>query len=78
LTNPFSCLSLDKESIEIHSKFPVPGAIEYYIRERDREKNARSKKLGLGVGPTGGLGQISTSNNRQNDSRQNDSSSKKK
>ena len=27
LTNPFSCLSLEKESIELHSKFPVPGAL---------------------------------------------------
>lgn len=75
MVNPFSCLSVDKKSIEIHGKFAIPGAAEYFLKQKD---NSRSRKIGggLGGGPTG-LAQPSTSNNRQTDSRANDSSKKK-
>ena len=73
---PFSTLPIDKEAIEIHEKFPVPGAAEYMLKQKDT--NTRSRKPGGGVssGQTG-LAQNSTSNNRQTDSRQNESSKNK-
>lgn len=60
---PFSTLPTDKEAIEIHDKFPVPGAAEYMLKQKDTNNKSR-KHGGLASGTTG-LAQISTSNNRQ-------------
>jgi hypothetical protein len=35
LMNPFSCLPLDKEAIDIHSRYEVPGAAEYLLKDKD-------------------------------------------
>ena len=63
LMNPFSCLPLDKDAIEIHSRYEVPGASQYVLKEKD-DKKTRSKKTGnsqTGVVGTG-LAQNSTTN----------------
>ena len=65
LVNPFSCLLLEKEAIDIHSKYEVPGAAEYLTRERDFDKKGRSKKTGASNTGTG-MGQVSNAHlNRQ-------------
>lgn len=46
------------------------------MKVKDTDKYNRSRKHGLASGNTG-LAQVSTSNNRQTESRQNDSSKKK-
>jgi hypothetical protein len=61
LINPFSCLPLDKEAIDIHSRYEVPGAAEYVANEKD-DKKTRSKKTGNSQNVTGGLAQSSTAN----------------
>lgn len=53
----------------------MPGAAEYLLKQKDGG-SSKTKKHGLASGNTG-LNQMSTSNNRQTDSRQNDSSQKK-
>lgn len=62
MINPFSCLPLDKEAIDIHSRYEVPGAAEYLAKEKD-EKKSRSKKTGntLSVNATG-MAQVSAKN----------------
>ena len=59
LVNPFSCLPLEKEAIDIHSKYEVPGAAEYLMREKDFDKKGRSKKTGASNTGTG-MAQISS------------------
>lgn len=59
--NPFSCLSLDKQAIDIHSKFQIPGAADYIGREKDFDKKNRSKKTG-NSNTQSGMAQNSTIN----------------
>jgi hypothetical protein len=62
LLNPFSCLSLDKDFIEIHSKYEVPGAAEYILKEKELDKKNRTRKVGGQTGDSNsqsGLAQIS-------------------
>jgi len=44
--NPFSCLPLEKDAIDIHSRYEVPGASEYVVKDKDGDKKTRSKKTG--------------------------------
>ncbi len=62
LLNPFSCLPLDKEAIDIHSRYEVPGASEYVAKEKD-DKKSRTKKTGNTQSQNvTGLAQVSTVN----------------
>lgn len=63
MMNPFSCLPLDKEAIDIHSRYEVPGAAEYLLKDKDLDKKNRSKKTGTNTqGANTGLAQNSTAN----------------
>ena len=61
LMNPFSCLPLDKEAIDIHSRYEIPGAAEYLLKDKDVDKKTRSKKTGNSQTVTG-MAQNSTAN----------------
>ncbi len=61
MMNPFSCLPLDKEAIDIHSRYEVPGAAEYLLKDKDIDKKNRSKKTGNSQAVTG-MAQNSTAN----------------
>jgi hypothetical protein len=62
MMNPFSCLPLDKEAIDIHSRYEVPGAAEYLLKDKEDKKN-RSKKTGTNTqGANTGMAQNSTAN----------------
>ena len=64
MINPFSCLPLEKEAIDIHSRYEVPGAADYLAKENDDKKN-RTKKTGNNTTTNQnvtGLGQVSTAN----------------
>ena len=64
MINPFSCLPLEKEAIDIHSRYEVPGAADYVAKEKDDKKN-RTKKTGNNTSTNQnvtGLGQVSTAN----------------
>jgi hypothetical protein len=61
MMNPFSCLPLDKEAIDIHSRYEVPGAAEYLLKDKDFDKKNRSKKTGNSQTVTG-MAQNSTAN----------------
>lgn len=61
MTNPFSCLPLDKEAIDIHSRYEIPGAAEYLLKDKDIDKKTRSKKTGNSQTGTG-MAQNSTAN----------------
>jgi len=60
LINPFSCLPLEKEAIDIHSKFEIPGAADYNLKDKDKKKD-RNKVTGNSQNLTG-MAQQSTSN----------------
>ena len=82
MINPFSSLPLQKKAIDIHSKYEIPGAAEYVVKDKD-DKKTRSKKTGnsqqTGQQTGGGMGQVSTSNvNRMgSDTRNGQDSSKR-
>jgi len=70
LMNPFSCLPLDKEAIDIHSRYEIPGAAEYLLKDKDLDKKTRSKKTGNSQTVTG-MAQNSTANvNKVTESKQ--------
>jgi hypothetical protein len=60
MINPFSSLPLQKQAIDIHSRYEVPGAAEYIARNKDG-KNNRTKKTGNSQTGTG-MAQQSTRN----------------
>jgi hypothetical protein len=79
--NPFSCLPLDKEAIDIHSKYEIPGAAEYIAKEKD-DKKSRTKKTGNTQNQNQnvtGLAQVSTANLKKlaNDTKGGQDSSKR-
>lgn len=74
LMNPFSCLPLDKQAVDIHSRYEVPGAAEYLLKDKDLDKKTRSKKTGNSQTATG-MAQVSTANlNKQTETKQDNSS----
>ena len=79
MINPFSSLPLQKQAIDIHSRYEIPGAAEYVVKDKD-DKKTRSKKTGNSQQTGGGMGQVSTSNiNRMaSDTKNNHDSSSKR
>lgn len=61
LVNPFSCLPLEKQAIDIHSRYEIPGAAEYLLKDKD-DKKGRNKKTGNSQQTGTGMAQVSTSN----------------
>jgi hypothetical protein len=53
-------LPLEKQAIDIHSRYEIPGAAEYLLKEKD-DKKGRTKKTGNSQTGTG-MAQVSTSN----------------
>lgn len=45
MTNPFATLSLDEKAIDIHSRYEIPGAAEYVIKEKDKTKDNRTRTV---------------------------------
>jgi hypothetical protein len=45
MINPFSNLPLDQKAIDIHSRFEIPGAAEYLIKENAKNKDFSKSKL---------------------------------
>jgi len=43
MSNPFSQLPLDQTAIDIHSRYEIPGAAEYVIKDRDKNKDNRTR-----------------------------------
>lgn len=76
MMNPFSCLPLDKEAIDIHSRYEVPGAAEYMLKDKDLDKKNRSKKTGNSQTATG-MAQNSTANVNKSTEPKPDTSSKR-
>lgn len=64
MVNPFSCLPLEKEAIDIHSKYEVPGAAEYISKDKDKKKD-KNKITGNSQAATG-MAQQSTANVNKN------------
>jgi hypothetical protein len=55
-------LSLEKDFIQIHSKYEVPGAAEYILKEKELDRKDRTRKIGGQTGDSNsqsGLAQIS-------------------
>jgi hypothetical protein len=70
---------LDKEAIDIHSRYEVPGAADYIAKEKDDKKN-RTKKTGNTTNQNvTALGQVSTANQNKlaNDTKGGQDSSKR-
>jgi hypothetical protein len=62
LVNPFSSLPLDKAAIDIHSKYEVPGAAEYLLKEKGSDKTRSKRPVGTGNQTATGIAQVSTTN----------------